>query len=238
MEILKKETIKKEFVKTIPFGEIVGYIKDFFILKHENHYYLLNALMNDEVRSLEYFDEKFSLYSGMNLGMICDNIKVINKNDCVYIIDENGNKKKLLDKKKNSQYKSVSSFINGYALLYYNRLLPIKDIIDKDGNIITFKDNILLVGDYLVLGDRKSFIKIIDLKNIVKGYQIIIKKDDEEIIKTFDTVEKRDYYYEELKKEISKLKEFIIGYYNELIDDLLNDFGKEEDSLKILRNVK
>ena len=114
--------------------------------------------------------------------------------DNFYIIDKKGNKKLILPYEKNKKYNKISDFKKGYALLS-----PYNDLIDKEGNIIKLEEDVTLYEDYLVLSDKKSFIKLEDLKRLKKEYQIIIRRKDKENIKTFESERKRDEYYNMLQ---------------------------------------
>lgn len=153
-----------------------------------------------------------------------DGVAIHNINGNIYIIDKQGNKKILLTEEQSKKYSSISDFVNGYALLHYNKLLPTSDIIDKDGNIIEFNELIKLYADYVVLEDCQHFIKLDNLKKLEKEYLIrIVTPDDKEIIRTFDSEEKRDNYFEMLEEEIKKATELSNNVYNEYLYKMLEE---------------
>ena len=153
-----------------------------------------------------------------------DGVAIHNINGNIYIVDKQGNKKIILTEEQSKKYSSISDFVNGYALLHYNKLCSTSDIIDKAGNIIEFNELIKLYADYVVLEDCQHFIKLDNLKKLEKEHLIrIVTPDDKEIIRTFDSEEERDNYFEMLKEEIKKATELSNNVYNEYLHKMLEE---------------
>lgn len=146
--------------------------------------------------------------------------------DNFYIIDKKGNKKIILSEENCRRYNKISDFKKGYALLS-----PYNDLIDKEGNITKLEEDVTLYEDYLVLSDKKSFIKLEDLKRLKKEYQIIIRRKDKENIKTFESERKRDEYYNMLQQEKNIAVMVSRMTYNEKMDKLFEDPDKRYEEL-------
>lgn len=170
-----------------------------------------------------------------------DGVITYSENGAIYMMDKEGNKKLLLTREESFNYAHITEFKNGYALLYYERLNPLCDIVDKEGNIIEISDNISLYDNYVVLSDNKSFIKLEDLNKVEKEYQIIITKDNKKTIKSFDTEEKRNEYYFMLQQEINHAVNLSRKVYNEYLDKLIEgsvEKNSETHKVKVKKGIK
>lgn len=189
----------------------------------------LNENGNVAIKSKFKHSKKFS-----------DGVITYYENGSIYMMDKEENKKLLLSREQNHGYDYISEFKNGYALLYYDRLNPLADIVDKEGNITKLSDNIELYDDYVVLSDSQSFIKLADLKKLKKEYQIVITRNNKEIIKSFESEEERDKYFDMLIQEKNSAVDLSRKVYNEYLDKLLEDSNetKEENPTRETYKVK
>ena len=172
-----------------------------------------------------------------------DNVAVYHNNDdgAYYIVNKRGTMKPLLTKEQRKPYCDITYFKKGYALLPYKKLNPSADIIDKEGNITVFDENLKICDEYLVLGSGKKYIHLDDIKDLKKEYQIIIEKDGKEIIKSFEEEEDRDNYYDLLLAAQAVALEESNNLYNERVDKLFEDADKiysEKYSRKVKTSTK
>ena len=81
-----------------------------------------------------------------------------------------------------------------------------------------------------MLEDCQHFIKLDNLKKLEKEYLIrIVTPDDKEIIRTFDSEEKRDNYFEMLEEEIKRATELSNNVYNDYLYKMLEESDDRYD---------
>lgn len=151
-----------------------------------------------------------------------DDVATYNDNGNFYIIDKKGNSKLLL-KNQSKKYCNIGEFKNGYALLGHNKLNPMSDLIDKEGNVTEFNEFVQICDNCLLLENGKKYIHLDDIKDLKKEYQIILERDGKEIIKSFDNGIDRDNYYELLMTANAEALEESNNLYRERLDRLFND---------------
>lgn len=238
---------------------VVGKNKKRFIIDTDGNTIFKYDLTNDKMKTVSRYSNGMLSYSKNGIwghldqyGNIAitprfkhsekfsDGVVTYFENGAIYMMDKESNKKLLLTKEQSHIYDYISVFNNGYAQLYYDRLDPLADIVDKEGNITKLRDNIELYDDYVVLSDSKSFIKLDDLKKLKKEYQIVITRNNKEIIKSFESEEKRDKYFDMLIQEKNNAVDLSRQVYNEYLDKLLEASNEknEENPNKETHKVK